>query len=304
MTYAPLHLGDAGVLRPGRLRWLRALGWMGALLGAVILMLALPALLGKAVALEQPARRTTAMIAVVLAYLAYAGLVRRGERRAPSEVALRPFYREFGIGVAVGLGMFALVFTLLRVAGAYTLAPGVWTDWGADLIRDVSTGLVEELLLRLILFRLLMRAAGLWPALIGSALLFGVLHLVNPNSTLVAAVAIAVEAGLMLAAFYLLTGRIWMSVGVHAAWNFAQGAIFGARVSGNTDTGSLFVSAPASGAPDWLSGGAFGPEASLPAVLVGLAVFAVVMRRYLVAPGTHSTSAAPSSFTTRAAQNR
>jgi uncharacterized protein len=244
------------------------------------------------------------MIAVVLAYLAYAGLVRWGERRRATEVELAPFYREFGVGAAIGLGMFALVFAVLRVAGAYTLGPGVWTDWGADVIRDVSTGLVEELLLRLILFRLLMRAAGLWPALVGSALLFGVLHLLNPNSSLVAAVAIAVEAGMMLAAFYLLTGRIWMSVGVHAAWNFAQGAIFGARVSGHADTGSLFTSAPAAGAPDWLSGGAFGPEASLPAAIVGLAVFAAAMRRYRVAPGTHSMSAAPSSFTTRAAQNR
>lgn len=273
---AMIELGDAGVLKPGRWRWLRAMAWM-LLLFVVTTVLLFPGWLHVA-----PAYRDVTRAAMtIVAYGAYAAAVRYGERRVPVEVAAAPLLRELVIGIAIGAGMFTLVFTGLRVAGVYTLAPGQWTDWPSDIMAALRTGFAEELMLRLIVFRLLMRAAGLWPALALSALIFGALHLANPNATALAALAIAIEAGLMLAAFYLLNGRIGMAVGVHAAWNFVQGPVFGARVSGNGDAGSLFVSNPVAGSPDWLSGGGFGPEASLPAVLVGLATFLIVMRAAL-----------------------
>ena len=143
----------------------------------------------------------------------------------------------------------------------------------------VASGVFEELIFRAIVLRLLMRAFGAWPALALSAALFGALHLSNPNATPVAAVAIAVEAGLMLASFYLLTGRLWVSIGVHAAWNFTQGWIWGARVSGIPVQESLYLSAPKPGAPDWLSGGAFGPEASVPAMVIGTGVAVMVLHQ-------------------------
>lgn len=271
-----IELGDAGVLRPGRWRWARATAWM-MLLFVVATFLLFPGWLRVPPIYRDVAR----VVATIIAYAAYAGAVRYGERRTPSEIAPRPLLRELSIGIGVGFGMFTLVFTILRLLGVYTLAAGVWSDWTSDIVEVLRTGFAEELMLRLIVFRLLMRAFGLWPALALSAALFGALHLANPNATAIAAMAIAIEAGLMLAAFYLLNGRIWIAVGVHVAWNFAQGSIFGARVSGMADAGSLFVSAPVAGSPDWLSGGAFGPEASLPAVIVGLAIFVVVLRAAL-----------------------
>lgn len=271
-----ITMGDAGALIPGRWRWLRALGWMMLLFVATSLLL-YPGWL------RQPAgrhidRNGVQMVTTLIAYGLYALAVRFGERRRPDEIALRPLLPDLGLGLAVGAGMFALVFTALRLLGVYTLEASHWSDWPQDLATMLRVGFAEELLMRLVVFRLLMRAAGLWPALALQALLFGVLHLANPNATWIAAIAIAVEAGLMLAAFYLLNGRIWTAIGVHAAWNLMQGSIFGARVSGMSDSGSLFVSAPVAGSPDWLSGGAFGPEASLPAVIVGLAIFVVVLR--------------------------
>ena len=277
MTDRSIELGDDGVLAAGRWRWLRVVGWMMMLFAVTVAISSLPA-----VAHLMPGRpvwlvRTLAVVSALLAYIAYARLVRRGERRLPGEIAPAALPRDIAIGLAVGTGMFALVFASLRLGGVYTMVPGDWNDWPHDILSAALTGLVEELLIRAIIFRLLMRIAGPWWALALSAALFGALHLANPHATPFAALAIAVEAGLMLAAFYLLTGRIWMSVGVHAAWNFAQGSIFGARVSGGTETGSLFVSAPMPGASDLLTGGGFGPEASLSAILVGGAVFAVVL---------------------------
>ena len=279
MGTVPVELGHDGVLAPGRWRWLRALGWMVAVLVAVILAWGVPIAALAAAGLGRTVAENAALLSDVLAILAYAAMVRWGERRVPGELSLRALPVDLIVGLLIGLGMFTLVFTSLRLVGVYTLAPGQWTDWFHDLWYTLSTGLHEELVARLIIFRLLMRAAGVWPALLVSALAFGAGHLANPNASWVAAFAIAVEAGLMLAAFYLLTGRIWMSVGVHAAWNLTQGSIFGARVSGLTESGSLFTSAPVPGSPDWLSGGAFGPEASVPAMVIGVAIFALLMAR-------------------------
>lgn len=270
-------LGSAGVLAPGRWRWLRAIGWMVALFVLILTVSAVPLvthLLPYRPAWLSPAG---AAVATLLCYVAYMLAVRHGERRAPDEIAPRGAIGDVVVGWLIGLGMFTLAFASLRLIGAYTLTPRHWTGWPHDLLLTSITGLIEELIFRAVVFRLLMRAFGLWPALGLSALIFGALHLLNPHATPFAALAIAIEAGLMLASFYLLTGRIWMSVGVHAAWNFAQGSIFGARVSGTEQSGSLFTSAPVEGVPDYLSGGQFGPEASLSAIFVGLALFLIVL---------------------------
>lgn len=277
-TATPIALGNAGVLAPGRWRWARALGWMLALfVGAGVLIalvqLGWSALIGKSLL----SAHIATILGLSLAYAGYSLAVRYGERRPVDELALRALPRDLIVGVLVGAGMFTLVFASLRLGGWYTLSSPHPSDVANDFAGNLVTGLFEELLLRAIVFRLIWRAFGLTTAFVVSAALFGALHLANPNATWFAAVAIAIEAGLMLASFYALTGRLWMSIGVHAAWNFMQGPIFGARVSGNVEKGSVFQSAPVPGYADILTGGPFGPEASLPAIIVGSAVFAIVL---------------------------
>jgi membrane protease YdiL (CAAX protease family) len=275
---AGLEVGSRRFLHPGPLRWLRALGWAVALFFVFGLAIAAvqiwPEMLFKG---EGPSRAVATLGLCVAGYGLYAGLTRLAEGRWPSELALRPVVAELLIGLAVGAVMLSVVVGLLAVFGLYqVIGPRAASPWGMITV-GVSSGFMEELVLRAIVLRLLMRAFGAWPALTLSAALFGALHLANPHATPVAAVAIAVEAGLMLAAFYMLTGRIWMSVGVHAAWNFTQGWVWGARVSGLPVRDSLYLSAPRAGAPVWLSGGAFGPEASVPAMVVGTAVAILVL---------------------------
>jgi hypothetical protein len=119
--------------------------------------------------------------------------------------------------------------------------------------------------MRGIVFRISEELVGTWGSLAISAGLFGVLHLANPHATLTAAVAIALEAGVLLAAAYLVTRRLWFAIGLHAGWNFTQGGIFGVAVSGFEAKGLLKGSLSG---PPWLSGGEFGAEASLIAVAV------------------------------------
>ncbi|WP_176787227.1 CPBP family intramembrane glutamic endopeptidase [Sphingomonas sp. NFR15] len=218
-----------------------------------------------------------AFLTVALAYGAYALLVRRFERRDVDELAPGRLPIELLGGIALGGLLMTAVVGLLWLAGVYQLVWGRWTDWPHDVRETLGTGLLEELLARLVIFRMLACAFRVRPALALSALIFGGAHLANPHASLISALAIAVEAGLMLAGFYLLTGRIWLSVGVHAGWNFAQGAIFGAPVSGMPSDGSLFRSVPDGAFASWITGGTFGPEGSAVAVAIGSSAFLATM---------------------------
>ena len=282
MTQIDAQATEGGLLKPGRWLRLRVMGWMIVLTVALIALANIEPL-GR-LALHRPVGRSGpigALAGVALAYAAYVGAVWRGERRRPAELALRPLPEELLYGLAIGAAMFALVFIILEWTGAYSLSPGGETQWLRAGAGALGAGLSEELVFRALIFRLLMRAFGPWWALLASAALFGAAHLMNPHASLMAGTAIAVEAGLMLAALYLVTGRLWLAVGAHVAWNFTQGTIFGAAVSGHSEVGALYLATLNRQRPDWLTGGDFGPEASLPAMLVGLAVFLLALLVWL-----------------------
>lgn len=270
----PLELGDRRFLHPGPLRWLRATGWALALF-FLVAMTAFST--GEMLSdwwpkASGPAQLAAHVASALVGLGVYALAVWLAEGRRPSEIALRPLLPQLGVGLLIGATMFAAVMAIMAVFGLYDIRGlGAAPAWTAAA-KAIQSGVVEEIMLRAVLLRLLWRAFGPWIAFTVTAALFGLGHLPNPNATLFAAVCIALEAGIMLGAFYALTGRLWMSIGVHAAWNFTQGYLFGASVSGG-DFGLAIASSTArAGFPDWLTGGAFGPEASLPGVIVCTAV--------------------------------
>lgn len=95
-------------------------------------------------------------------------------------------------------------------------------------------------------------------AMLITSLFFGLLHAGNPNASTISTVNITL-AGIMLALPYVLTGRLWVSIGLHFTWNFSQGAIFGFPVSGKSFRTSVVQTIE--NGPDWFTGGEFGPEA-------------------------------------------
>jgi membrane protease YdiL (CAAX protease family) len=209
--------------------------------------------------------------------------------RAPMQVFARKGWAgETLAGLAAGALIFSLAVAIVYALGGYRVAgwgelATVWTALNLSLM----SGFGEELLFRGILFRHIERTAGSWAALLITSALFGAAHLANPNASLVSTAAIAVEAGILLGAVYMLTRRLWAAMGLHAAWNFTQGWIFGLPVSGGAG-GDGMVRGQLTG-PEWLTGGAFGLEASLAGVLVatsaGLAILYVAVRRgRVVAP--------------------
>jgi membrane protease YdiL (CAAX protease family) len=220
-------------------------------------------------------------VTLAIAYLVYAGFVRLVEWRRPAELGTRRAVRECFAGAAIGGLLMTGVIGILFVLGAYHTdgmnSPGVLVHWVAI---GLGSGIAEELVFRCLWFRVLEEWLGTWLALAGSSLFFGFAHMFNPGATVWSCVAITLEAGVLLGAAYLLTRRLWFAAGMHAAWNFTQGGIFGATVSGNTEDGllrALFTG------PDWLTGGEFGPEASAVAMALctaaGIFLIAYAARR-------------------------
>jgi hypothetical protein len=198
-------------------------------------------------------------------YVAYVRLV---ERRPVDELGGAGAIGEAARGFAIGAALFTVtigVLVLFRVASVER-GDG-WRALAGGLAAALAAALIEETLMRAIFFRIVEASLGSWIALAASAALFGLLHAFNPGATAVSTVAIVLEAGIILAAAFLFTRRLWMAIGLHAAWNFTEGGVFGASVSGGAAHG-LFRSS-FHGAP-LMSGGAFGPEASIVAVLVCL----------------------------------
>jgi len=214
--------------------------------------------------------------------LAYWLLVRWVERRPVDELAPRKAIPHLALGLAAGIVLFSLIVGCLWVFGAYTVDrvdPGV-TWLGPVLVMGVGAGVGEEIISRGVIFRIVEEGLGTWAALILSAAIFGGLHLWNPNATTWSALAIALEAGLLFGLLYHVTRSLWICMGLHAAWNVMQGPFYGIPVSGFEQSGLLVSHMQG---PGWLTGGAFGAEASVVALglcsVVTAGCLAIAMRR-------------------------
>ena len=208
----------------------------------------------------------------------YAGAVRVVERRRATELSLRAAPWGLGRGALIGVALFAGTIGVITALGGYRV-----TGWGspggavAALGLMASVAVTEELLFRGVLFRVVEELTGTWGALAVSGVVFGALHLLNPDATAWGALAIAVEAGALLAAAYAATRTLWLPIGLHLGWNWAEGGLFGTVVSGSGHRLDSLLTGATSG-PTALSGGSFGPEASLVAVLACSAATLLLLR--------------------------
>lgn len=210
--------------------------------------------------------------------LAYWVLVRFIERRRVAELSWRKLPHLLW-GLLGALLLFCVVTLELWGAGAYHVTGvGDAPLWTLFLLTAVVPGITEEIVTRGVLFRLVEEGLGTWIALGVSALFFGFGHAANPGASAWSSIAIAIEAGLLFGLLYHVTRSLWWCIGLHAGWNFVQGAVFGIPVSGIAVDG--LVDARLSG-PDWLDGGGFGAEASALTVLTCSIATLLLLRRML-----------------------
>lgn len=227
----------------------------------------------------------------------YASIVRAAENRPVDELALGPAAREIGLGLLLGFGLYTACILVLMALGIYRLEGlNAWSVLLPGLAAPIATGVFEELVFRGGVFRLAERWFGTWIALVISSVVFGFVHLENDSATTQGILSISLWAGILLAATYLLTGRLWLGIGLHAAWNYTQGAVWSGVVSGNQATPAGLARSTMRG-PDWLTGGTFGVEASLVALVicsaVGIAMLVAAARRGRIIPPPWTTPRRP-----------
>ena len=236
-----------------------------------------------------------AMIAMVVIYKLV--IVRLGEH--PRDDLSGPgAFRQTAAGLAVGFGLFSLIVAVAAILGIYDIAG--WGDTSFLLVALIGHGLFpaisEELIFRGILFRWIEQFGGTWAALLVSSALFGLSHIWNPNATWLSALAITLEAGLLLGGAYMLTRKLWVPMGFHAAWNLAQGEVYDIPVSGTSVHGLLDARLEG---PQILTGGAFGLEASLIAIVVG-----TLFAAYLIVRAAGSGKIVPPLWVRRRLESR
>lgn len=186
------------------------------------------------------------------------------------------FYKENFLsalfkGYGLGLSLFILALAGLVVLGqyqfdsihldTYSLAFTLFTIpfW-------ILQGTAEELVTRAWLIPQLAKRTNLKVAIIISSSLFTLLHLGNPGITFLSAIDLFLF-GVAMSLYLLKTDTIWGIGGIHGAWNFAQGNLFGVLVSGQSSGTSIMKFTP-QGNQGWLSGGSFGIEGSIMTSLV------------------------------------
>jgi CAAX protease family protein len=257
-----------GLLRPGRYLWARALPW--GLVLALVLWGAYKFARGVGIGLGLGGTGIPTASGALAALALYVLGARLIERRKPDELALGRLAPELAAGLVLGAVLFSAMMGALLAAGAYALTgPTSAPPWKA--LISLPESVVEELIFRGAIFRLLWSAFGVWCALGLSSALFGALHLGNPDADPMAVLGIILGA-IPLAALYVLTGRLWTSIGYHTAWNFTEGYVFGAQVSGTGLGPSLYQARPVAEVDPLWSGGTFGPEASVATMVLGLLV--------------------------------
>jgi uncharacterized protein len=209
--------------------------------------------------------------------------------KAPAAVGFDPrrAVRDLLLGAAFGAVLFSIVIGELAAGGFYHVSGAHLTPALAiAVLLLLPSAAFEELLFRGVVFRLFQEWGGTWIALAVSALLFGLVHSKNPGATWVSTIAIALEAGILLAAAFVVTRNLWFPIGLHFAWNFCEGPIYGTQISGHDFVTSALVGRLSG--PAIFTGGPFGPEAGLAAIVTclvaAIALLSVAVRRSLIVP--------------------
>ncbi|NPA26751.1 MAG: CPBP family intramembrane metalloprotease [Chloroflexi bacterium] len=189
--------------------------------------------------------------------------------------------REFGLGLSLGVGQFALILLVALALGWARILACRACAWTWDqALRELVYALAlwtavawsEELILRGYVFQTLAEGIGTFWAWVAQALIFAILHAANPGWGPRPALGLFL-AGLYLGQGYLATRRLWLPIGLHWGWNWAEAAL-GFPVSGLEQTPMRLFDLAVSGPEAW-TGGTFGPEGGylgVLAILVGMMV--------------------------------
>jgi uncharacterized protein len=214
-------------------------------------------------------------IASSFVILSYIYFYRKYEKREIGEFSGKGLLRNTVLGVLIGTFLQGLTILVIYFWGDFRIiSVNPFSSIITPLAVAFSVAIFEETLLRGIVFRIVEEKLGSYISLLISAIIFGAAHLLNPDSSLISSVCIGI-VGFVLGASYIYSRSLWLPIAIHFSWNFVQSGIFGAITSGNEQTNSLF-NTHISGA-ELITGGAFGPEGTIQAILFWLLVSIILM---------------------------
>lgn len=197
--------------------------------------------------------------------LSYILFFKKYDKRAITEFSVNGLAKNLTIGILIGFVLQSFTILVMYLNGNYSVVninPVSFILIPFAIMFTVA--IIEEILVRGIIFRIIEEKLGSYISLTISSVLFGVFHLANPHGTLISGICIT-TAGFMLGAAFIYSRNLWFPIALHFAWNFTQSGIFGAITSGNEKTSSL-LEAKIQG-PEFITGGEFGPEGSIQAIV-------------------------------------
>ena len=204
------------------------------------------------------------------------------------EIETLGFYKEswlakYASGLLIGLLMMSTVVFILYIFGFITIETKSLQPVGIAALLNISIiligwliqGATEEIVTRGWLMNVLGARYNITVGLILSSVFFALIHSENPGINYVAMLNI-VLVGILLGLIVINTGSLWVACGIHSAWNFAQGNIFGFQVSGNDVGVGSIVDLNLVG-NEFITGGQFGPEAGMVCSFVILVLIVIVL---------------------------
>ena len=190
--------------------------------------------------------------------------------------------REFGIGSCCGIASALLAVVMIWTVGGVRLEldpARSLTVLLHGLFLFLSVALFEETLFRGFVFQRFVAGVGRWIAQITVGLLFASAHWDNPDmdGPILAWATLELFLGaVLLGLAYLRTRSLALPIGIHLGWNWALGPVLGFGVSGFEQAG--WFRPLLQDMPEWVTGGRFGPEASLFAVIADLSLILLLWR--------------------------
>jgi uncharacterized protein len=235
-----------------------------------------------------PINMTWSRAVQFLCFLLPAFVMSKIERRPAGDYGLPArgaFGKEFWEGVAVGFLSLSLLLVMLRLSGAFyfgSIALGAAEAlkyaalWGLGFLM---VGFFEEYVFRGYVQFTLTTAIGFWPTAVLLSFLFAYAHYGNEGETLLGLIDVFL-AGIVLCAMLIRTGNLWLAVGFHFAWDWAESYFYGVADSGLPATGALFHPSIPTNRPAWLTGGTVGPEGSIFSCITEILLIIFILWRF------------------------
>jgi hypothetical protein len=209
------------------------------------------------------------------------GLLERLPMKALGASFEKEWATDFAKGSFLGIATFVIAAIIVVVAGGATFSMPedfLFDNFFHSALQSLGFLAIaaawEEALFRGYILQTLARSGFAWPAIIVTALLFGLAHAGNPDVSPIAIVN-TVLAGIWFGLAYLKTRNLWFVFGLHLFWNWIQGAIFGIEISGLKNLIEMSLLIETDNGPAWLTGGAYGIEGGIActvAILISMAV--------------------------------